>query len=114
MYPTLIIILCALDKSLHERSHNAARRSHLSAPAFAPPLGRQTISGLSDDCAFPASPSDNPSSTVQGGTMHSYASPSESTDVEESRDGSRLDGRRIGEKLSFVSSCQESMSTGKV
>lgn len=44
MYPTIIIILCALDKSLHERSHNDAR---MSSPAFATPLGRGILSDVS-------------------------------------------------------------------
>ncbi|TFK83151.1 hypothetical protein K466DRAFT_666045 [Polyporus arcularius HHB13444] len=44
MYPTLIIILCALDKSLHEKSHNDAR---MSSPRFAVPVGHAHLSGLS-------------------------------------------------------------------
>ncbi|RPD53457.1 hypothetical protein L226DRAFT_151187 [Lentinus tigrinus ALCF2SS1-7] len=64
MYPTLIIILCALDKSFHEKSHNTAR---MSSPAFAvSPFGRQTLSLSSILNTFPTSIGDNalgPSST---------------------------------------------------
>ncbi len=53
MYPTLIIILCALDKSLHEKSHNDAR---MSSPRFAAPVVRAHLSGLSSVSSACADP----------------------------------------------------------
>ncbi|RPD53462.1 hypothetical protein L226DRAFT_151144 [Lentinus tigrinus ALCF2SS1-7] len=69
MYPTLINILCALDKPFHEKSHNAAR---MSSPAFAlSPFGIQTLSlssilGILD--TFPMSIGDNTLGPSSAGT----------------------------------------------
>ncbi len=74
MYPTLIIIMCALDKSLHEKSHNDAR---MSAPRFAAALGRAHLTGLSSvssdahaDSGAHEAPSEVMKEHAQVGTGH--------------------------------------------
>ncbi|KAI0690138.1 hypothetical protein C8T65DRAFT_102083 [Cerioporus squamosus] len=95
MYPTIIIILCALDKSLHERSHNDAR---MSSPAFVAPLGRGTLSELSS-ASSPTTGADVSGSPDRAGLCRW-----------DSEVGSRKEAG-LGDSLSSVPSCEKSITT---
>lgn len=65
MYPTLIIIICALDQSFHERTQISAQASlPLSGLAFAPPHRGQSISDVSQMVPAPRSPLPAPECTA--------------------------------------------------